>query len=176
MAALELTPRLLLERALDSAEPLQTFIAQLDQIGGYKEDPLRKKSSLLAMILNQRPEKFLPLRSDEGIAPVVDYHALRSCLRIGLVDIVDEQLAAKIRAREIVSAEEEWAVRYAAYLANEALVVRSGKSTGAVDWFLFSARKRCPEMTAPECAICPVDELCAKRKELFQPVIRTSFY
>ena len=176
MAALELTPRRVLDMALDSAEPLQTFIELLDQIGGYKEDPLRKKSSLLAMILNQRPEEFLPLRPDEEIAPVVDYHALRSSLRIGLVDIIDPELAAKIRGREIVTPEEEWAVRYAAYLSNQALVVQSGKSTGAVDWFLFSARRRCPEMTEPECAICPVDEVCAKRKPLFQPVIRTSFY
>ncbi len=176
MAALKLTPRRVLDMALDSAEPLQTFIEQLDQIGGYKEDPLRKKSSLLAMILNQRPEEFLPLRRDEEIAPVVDYHALRSCLRIGLVDIMDEELVAKIRGREIVSTEEEWAVRYAAYLAYLALVTESGKSTGAVDWFLFSARKRCPEITEPECAVCPVDGVCAKRKALFQPVMRTSFY
>jgi hypothetical protein len=53
MLALRLTPQAVLRKALASAQPLATFIGTLDQIGGYKEDPLRKKSSLLAMILNQ---------------------------------------------------------------------------------------------------------------------------
>ena len=74
MLALQLTPQAALEKALASARPLQTFIELLDHIGGYKEDPLRKKSSLLAMILNQRPENFLPWPDDEQLAPVIDYH------------------------------------------------------------------------------------------------------
>jgi sugar/nucleoside kinase (ribokinase family) len=47
MLALGLTPQAVLRQALASAQPLATFIGTLDQIGGYKEDPLRKKSSLL---------------------------------------------------------------------------------------------------------------------------------
>jgi hypothetical protein len=47
---------------------------------------------------------------------------------------------------------------------------------GAVDWFFFNARRRCPEMTEPECNLCALDPLCAHRKELFQPVLRTTFY
>jgi hypothetical protein len=31
-------------------------------------------------------------------------------------------------------------------------------------------------MTEPECWHCEVDPVCAHRKELFQPVIRTTFY
>lgn len=176
MLALNLTPQGILQQALASAEPLQTFIGLLDKIGGYKEDPLRKKSSLLAMILDQRPEKFLPLRDGEEIAPVIDYHVLRSCLRIGLVDIIDEELRRMIVNRVVISAAEEWAVRHAAYQATEAVVAQSGRSTGAVDWFFFSARKRCPEMKEPACDLCPVDSICAHSKELFQPVIRTTFY
>jgi hypothetical protein len=45
-----------------------------------------------------------------------------------------------------------------------------------VDWFFFNARRRCPEMTEPECAHCAVDPACAHRKALFQPVLRTTFY
>jgi ribokinase len=176
MLALQLTPQAVLGKALASAQPLKTFLVILDQIGGYKEDPLRKKSSLLAMILNQRPEKFLPLRDDEELAPVIDYHALRSCLRIGLIDVIDDELKSKLIGRQIVYPNEEWAVRYTAYRAIEQLVQQSGKSTGAVDWFIFSARKRCPEMSEPECWSCQVDPVCAHRKELFQPVLRTSFY
>ena len=176
MLALQLTPQAVLDKALASAQPLETFLVTLDQIGGYKEDPLRKKSSLLALILNQRPETFLPLRDDEQVAPVIDYHALRSCLRVGLIDVIDEELESKLLNRQIVSPAEEWAVRYAAYRAREQVVALSGKSEGAVDWFFFGARKRCPEMSEPDCRLCQVDPVCAHRKELFQPVLRTSFY
>jgi len=176
MLVLQLTPQAVLQRALTSAQPLQTFLVTLDQIGGYKEDPLRKKSSLLALILSQRPEAFLPLRDDEQVAPVIDYHALRSCLRIGLIDVIDEQLKSKLLNRQIVLPAEEWAVRYAAYRAIEQVVALSGKSTGAVDQFFFGARKRCPEMSEPECRFCQVDAVCTHRKELFQPVLRTSSY
>jgi sugar/nucleoside kinase (ribokinase family) len=176
MLALQLTPQKLVRETLASAQPLQTFLVSLDHIGGYKEDPLRKKSSLLALILNQRPEGFLPLRSDEGVAPVIDYNLMRSCLRVGLINVLDEQLKGKLLARQIVSPAEEWAVRYAAFQAIERTVALSGKSTGAVDWFFFGARKRCPEMSEPECHLCQLDPICAHRKELFQPVMRTTYY
>jgi sugar/nucleoside kinase (ribokinase family) len=176
MLGLQLTPQAVLHKALASDQPLQTLMAVLDQIGGYKEDPLRKKSSLLALALTQRPERFLPLREDEQVAPVIDYHALRSCLRIGLIDVIDERLRSKLANRQIVSPTEEWAVRYPAYRAIEQVVALSGKSTGAMDSFFFGARKRCPEMSEPECQFCEVDQMCAHRKELFQPVLRTTFY
>jgi sugar/nucleoside kinase (ribokinase family) len=176
MLALQLTPQAVLKKSLESAQPLQTFIVLLDQIGGYKEDPLRKKSSLLALILNQRPETFLPLRDDEQVAPVIDYHVLRSCLRVGLIDVIEAELKNKLLNRQIVLPAEEWAVRYASYLAIEQVTALSGKSIGAVDQFFFNSRIRCPEMSAPQCQACQLDPICAHRKELFQPVLRTSFY
>jgi hypothetical protein len=176
MLALQLTPATVLHKALISAQPLQTFLDLLDQIGGYKEDPLRKKSGLLVLILNQRPERFLPLRQDEQVEPVIDYHLMRSCLRIGLIDVIDERLQDKLINRQIVLPAEEWAVRYSAYRAIQQVIALSGKDTGAVDWYFFGARKRCPEMSEPECQVCQVDPVCAHRKELFQPVLRTSFY
>jgi hypothetical protein len=72
--------------------------------------------------------------------------------------------------------DEEWAVRYAAYIAIEQVADISGKSAGAVDWFFFNSRKRCPEMTKPICEECQIDPICAHQKELFQPVMRTTFY
>ena len=176
MLALQLTPQIVLQRAIASFQPLQTLMASLDQISGYKEDPLRKKSGLLALILNQRPEQFLPLEAGEQVDPVIDYHLMRSCLRIGLIDVVDQELNSKLAKRQIVSAAEEWAVRNGAYRAIEMIVALSGKSTGAVDYFFFGARKRCPEMSEPECWHCQVDPVCAHLKELFQPVLRTPFY
>lgn len=176
MLALGLTPRGLLERAIDSGAPLRALLDLLDHVGGYKEDPLRKKSGLLALVLNQRPESFLAFREGEDVPPVIDYHLMRSCLRVGLLEVVDGALAAKLAARELVSPAEEWAVRYAAYRAVGGVTAASGRGMGAVDWFFFNARRRCPEMTEPECGHCPVDPVCRHHRGLFQPVLRTTFY
>ena len=177
MLALRLTPQAVLDKALASAQPLETFLVSLDQVGGYKEDPIRKKSLLLAMILKDRPEAFLPLRDNEQIAPIMDYHLMRSCLRIGMIDVLDIELEAKLTNRQLVSPAEEWVVRYPAYLAFDQLTTLSGRSPSAMNGFIFTnARKRCPEMTEPECGSCQLDSVCAHRKAFFQPVLRTSFY
>jgi sugar/nucleoside kinase (ribokinase family) len=176
MLALGLTPQDVVRQAQASETPLATFQGLLDHVGGYKEDPLRKKSGLLALILSQRPEAFLSFGEHEAVAPVIDYHLMRSCLRTGLIDVVDEPLKRDLTDRLVVSPASEWAVRYAAYWAMKQVVAVSGKSIGAVDWFFFGARKRCPEMSDPVCRDCPVDPVCAHRKDLFQPVIRTVFY
>ena len=176
MQALGYTPQRLVAEAQRSERPLQTFLMLLDKIGGYKEDPLRKKSMLLALTLNQRPEKFLAFGPDEIPTPVIDYHLMRSCLRVGLIEIKDEPLAAALAARKVISAEDEQVVRLAAYEAIEQITALSGKSMGAVDYFFFGARRRCPEMTDPDCANCALDPICAKHKALFQPVYRTTFY
>ncbi len=176
LQALQLTPQTIMQQVREEERPLQTFLQLLDHIGGYKEDPLRKKSSLLAVILNQRPEQFLPFGPGEQVAPIIDYHLMRSCLRTGLIDVLDDDLHQKLAARRVLLPGDEWAVRYAAYRAIEQVAALSGKSMGAVDWFFFNARRRCPEMAEPRCEQCPIDPACAHRKELFQPVLRTTFY
>ena len=176
LQTLQLTPQAIIQQARESERPLQTFLQILDHVGGYKEDPLRKKSSLLAVILNQRPEQFLPFGPNEQVAPIIDYHLMRSCLRTGLIDVLDDTLRQKLAARQVIPPADEWVVRYAAYQAIEQVAALSGKSMGAVDWFFFNARRRCPEMSDPRCEQCPIDPACAHRKELFQPVLRTTFY
>lgn len=175
MLALGLTPKSLIDTASASRTPLRTLLQLLDQVGGYKEDPLRKKSCLLAIILRQRPEAFL-IHADEEVPPVVDYHIMRTCLRTGLVDVIDEDLRNRLQGRDLLAAEDEWAIRFATSQAIEQLVAESGKSMGAVDWFFFNSRRRCPEMSEPLCNQCAMDPACAHRKDLFQPVRRTTFY
>lgn len=176
MLSLSLTPVEVIRQAHASQKPLGRFLELLDHIGGYKEDPLRKKSALLAVILNQRPEKYFIPGKGEEMTPVIDYHAMRTCLRVGLVEVVDRPLRERLSARRVLQPDEEWAVRYACYLATAQVAASSGKSIGAVDWFFFNSRRRCPEMTEPVCEECQIDPMCAHYKELFQPVIRTTFY
>lgn len=102
---------------------------------------------------------------------------MRSCLRIGLIEVLDAELDAKLTSRQIVSPADEWAVPYMAYLALEQLVTQSGRSLSAVNGLIFlNARKRCPEMTEPECGLCPFDPVCAHRKAFFRRVLRTTFH
>ncbi|MFU8825885.1 MAG: carbohydrate kinase family protein [Brevefilum sp.] len=177
MSALGLSPQAILARANQAEKPLKTFLSILDQVGGYKEDPFRKKSNLLAMILKERPEGFLRISADEAIQPVIDYHVMRFCLRTGLVEVIDAALREKIAQRILVSAAEEWAIRFACYRTIQKLIDVSGLSMGAVDNIAFNYnRQHCPEMTEPICAACALDPACVHRKHLFQPVIRTTFY
>ena len=104
----------------------------LDHIGGYKEDLIRKKSNLLALCLSQRPEKFITFGEDEKVEPVVDYHAQRACLRTGAIEIVDKDLRKKLADRRIVEPDEEWAVRFAGYRVQQAVVEQTGKDLGAM--------------------------------------------
>ena len=176
MLSLGLTPASILAEANATGRPLAHFLARLDSVGGYREDPWRKKSALLAAILSQRPEGFLRLGEGEDVPPIVDYHCQRSCLRFGVVAAAGAALAAKLEKREVVSVEEEEAVRAACYEATGEIRRLSRRSMGAVDWFFFQNRTRCPEMTEPDCAACPADPACAHRTQLFQPVLRTTAY
>lgn len=176
MLSLRWTPQEILSAVAASTQPRGALLARLAHVGGYKEDPLRKKAMLLALILEQRPEQFLRPAPGEAEPPVIDYHLMRSCLRIGLIEIHDAALRERVIRREELVAEDEWAIRSAAYRAIQYVQNESGRSMGAVDRFFFGARQRCPEMTEPECLRCPVDPVCAHHKELFQPVFRTTFY
>jgi sugar/nucleoside kinase (ribokinase family) len=175
MLALGSTPATVVARAASSASPVRALLDRLDHVGGYKEDPLRKKSSLLALILRERPERFLP-EAGEDVSPIVDYHVQRSLLRLGVLDVADERLRARLVARRRLEPEDEQAVRRAAFRAMVLLRGESGRSMAACDYFLFQMRHRCPETREPECALCPADPACAHRKELFQPILRTTFY
>ena len=104
MLALNLTPGDLVRQAQASPRPLETFVRLLDHIGGYKEDPIRKKPMLLAQILKSRPEAFLDFGANEEIAPVLDYHHMRSCLRTGLIDVVDGKLHKNLIDRRVLVA------------------------------------------------------------------------
>jgi len=177
MLSMGITARDAVARANQSDTPLKTFLMLLDHIGGYKEDPTRKKSMLLALCLNQRPEAFLRFGKDEVPTPVVDYHAMRTCLRTGMINVLDKSFETKLADRQLISREEEWSVRYATYKIQENVALISGKAIGAVDWFFFNyMRSHCPEMSEPVCRECAINPVCAHRKDLFQPVIRTTFY
>jgi len=177
MLALDLSPLEVVNRVNAKKKPLRAFLQMLDTISGYKEDPLSKKANLLAMILIQRPESFLSIGSNENLLPIVDYHCMRVCLRLGLIDVINSSLSRKLIYRQLVTTDEEWAVRLAAYQIQPLIKEISGKSIGAINQFFFKyMRSRCHEMISPECNGCITDQVCLRRKQYFQPVLRTTNY
>ena len=170
-----LSPEKIVDISNSRQDPFRTFVEFCERIGGYQEDPLRKKTSLLAIILKNRPEAFLNIENSD-LVPVVDYHIQRTFLRTGMVEIEDLDLRRKVAARRFLQTNEEDALRRTVYEAVELLEVLSGKDVAAIDWFFFSFRKLCHEMTDPACERCPVAAVCKRYVELFQPVFRTTFY
>jgi hypothetical protein len=118
MIQLNRTPRQIVESCRADQNPVSALLRTLRSVGGYKEDPLAKKAALLAVILANRPERFLipaahgPLPIST-FPPIVDYHIQRSALRIGLVRILDPVLEAKLRSRQLLEEEEETRIRQA---------------------------------------------------------------
>ncbi len=170
------TPAAVLRRAQAAPKPLFALLEILAEIPGYAGDPLRKKAMLLAIALENRPERFLRVADPESAHPIIDYHLQRSALRTGLVRIDASALRAKIAARDLVSADEEAAVRRATSAAIAQLMARTRLSAAAIDWFFFQNRTRCPETAEPDCPACPVHAICARETRLFQPVFRTTAY
>lgn len=170
------SPAGVLRRANAALRPLAAFLEEAGRVPGYAEDPLRKKLQLLAVILENRPEHFLRVTDPDSYQPIIDYHLQRSALRTGLVVVEDAALRQRLQERRVVAAADEDLVRRATFEAVRRLVERSGKSVAAVDWFFFTNRRRCPEMSEPECGVCPVQALCRRETGLFQPVFRTTAY
>ncbi len=167
----------ILDDANRADRPAAALLERLATLLGYAEDPLAKKANLLAIILANRPERFLDLRDPESITPVVDYHLMRSCLRTGCVEILDDDLRQRVERRTWVDEAEEDEIRGACFDAIQSLVELSGLTQAAVDGFFFrNARAVCVEVEAPRCDECVAVEMCARRTELFQPVIRTTAY
>ena len=170
------SPADLLRAANASPKPLRALLDTLSRLPGYAEDPLAKKAMLLAITLENRPERFLRVTDPESARPIIDYHLQRSALRTGLVRVESPSLLARLEARTLLSADDEHAVRSATCLAIQHLMDRSGLSAAAVDFFFFQNRTRCPETTPPDCPDCPVHPICARQTRLFQPVFRTTAY
>lgn len=175
-AVRNVTPAGVLQRAQAASKPLFALLESLAEIPGYAEDPLQKKAMLLAIVLENRPERFLRVTDPESAVPIIDYHLQRSALRTGLVRVDDPTLRRRLVARELLSQTEEELVRAATYDAVGRLMARTGLSAAAVDWFFFQNRTRCPETTEPDCPACPVQAICARETKLFQPVFRTTAY
>jgi len=155
--------------------PLLRFLEFTKCIPGYDRDPWVKKNTLLAMTLSRRPEAFLYVGDREKWFPILDCHLMRLALRMGLVG-PDPHEEKFLRSRVWIPAALERSVRSATGAALFSVIEESAKPMHHVDAIMWDARRYCPEMERPDCASCIFEDVCAKRRDLFQPVLRTTNY
>lgn len=171
---LKWTPNKILEQANAAPTPLHKFAELLSELPGYREDPLRRKTFLLGMILSRRPEKFL--QGDGPWPPVLDRHMLRLSLRWGAVQVADPEMEKRLAEGRSVPPVVEERVRHAAYDVFARVLDLSGRSVPDTLPFFQAARDWCPEDRAPDCAACLFHGACAQRIDLKNPVVRTTAY
>lgn len=151
---------------------LNTFCDWLCETPGYIDNYLNNKSKLLAMVLANRPEKFLKINPEVEWPPIINHHLTRLVLRLGLLDI-NKYLADDLKARSCVSRDEVGGEVFNALCQVSKL---SGKPTIFFDYLMRQVSQQCSEISTPECGKCQLQSVCAQRIELFQPVCRTTFY
>jgi sugar/nucleoside kinase (ribokinase family) len=167
----------LIEHANQSDTPVATLLEHLSNLPGYMSDPLRKKANLLAIILANRPEHFLQVTDPHNIEPIVDYHMMRVSLRTGCVQILDQDLERRNKARLWIDAPEEYEIRHATSQAIRQIVQQTSSTVAAIDGLFFKVgRTWCLETEEPKCEECPLTKACQRNKRLFQPVFRTTDY
>ncbi len=167
----------LVDHANQSDTPVATLVKHLSNLPGYMSDPLRKKANLLAIILANRPENFLRATDHHNIEPIVDYHMMRVSLRTGCVQILDQDLERRNKARLWIDAPEEFEIRQATSQAITEIVRRTSSTVAAIDGLFFKVgRTWCLETEEPKCEECPLSNGCQRNRRLFQPVFRTTDY
>ena len=80
----ELTPALIVEEANRNQLPLREVLEIL-RTSPFGRDHMMKKAVLLAMVLYNRPERFLRVSEQDTWPAIVDYHLMRVSLRLGMV-------------------------------------------------------------------------------------------
>jgi hypothetical protein len=137
------------------------LLALLSEFRAY-DDPLQKKSMLLAGMLHQID--VWPLRDPENLKVAMDYHAMRVALRSGMVDVQDGALARDLRERNPVHDALNQVVRTTVSSACDIMVQESGMSVFAFDkWIWHLGRSCCFYDHDPICGSGQAAQQCFRR-------------
>ncbi|MBI3990456.1 MAG: hypothetical protein HY347_12675 [candidate division NC10 bacterium] len=134
----------------------------LSQFEAYR-DPLRKKTSLLLMIL--WASKIWMLKDLEALRFPVDNHLMRVALRTGMVRVEDEGLQGRLKKSGEIRREEEQSIREAVQQAGDLLLATSGRTVFELDTILWQIGRSCcfsehPPICGPRATVHP----CFKRE------------
>jgi hypothetical protein len=89
------------------------FLLNEDNTGFYEflptlkvfSDPQRKKISFLLKLLIDAG--LIKIKDPENLIPIMDYHMQRVLLRMGCVEVIDEQLKNDLKARKTLNSDKE---------------------------------------------------------------------
>jgi hypothetical protein len=118
------------------------------------DDPVHKKTFFFLAVM-QNSGLWVYADSDKLGAPV-DYHEVRGHLRIGTVQIHDEELRAKLLSGREVSAQEDLLIRDTVHKALMFISDRSGLHNASQLHYLFwNVFRSCCTRDNPHCNSCP---------------------
>jgi hypothetical protein len=129
----------------------------------FGRDPLQKKSSLILQRLYL--QGYLPRERYAKLPFAIDRHIVRLFLRMGWITARTPALARKVAHRQIMSSEEDEALRVGARAVMVDLAERSGLSHAEINYVLWQfARSYCARHD-PGC-LSPQPMLLGRRAEL----------
>lgn len=115
----------------------------LDLLARFKaySDPVRKKSFLLVVFLNEAG--VWRVMDPENLSLAIDYHLMRIALRSGAIRVLDASLAAKLKERKPVAEAEDGLVREAARAAYSFMARQPGLDVFSLDNLLWNIGRTC---------------------------------
>jgi hypothetical protein len=118
------------------------------------DDPVHKKTFFFLALM--RNSGLWVYTDGKKLGAPVDYHEVRGHLRIGTVQINDEELRAKLLSGRQVSAEEDVLIRDAVYKAIMFISDCSGLHNPSQLHYLFwNVFRSCCTRDSPHCTSCP---------------------
>lgn len=181
----------LFEEARYRLESSNGIYAQLENFSAFKQDPIRKKSTLLTRLMVKAglsPE----VRDPENLIPMIDYHKERLFLRTGCVVVKDEDITKALKNRKTVGREVDDALRTISVGAYQKILSASNIDFFELEVKLWGfARAYChkPEQTLCldgkksnseyvdfSTSTCPLEKNCAKLTDYWQPQAETTFH
>ncbi len=142
--------------SLLSVDSVKKLLNRLRVFRAY-EDPVQKKSFLLAKFLHRRG--LISFNDPKNWHVPVDNHLTRIAYRLGLVTI-SPGLKKLIRSKVELSANIDSSLRFSVRSAWKSVVEGSGVDAFTLDDFLWKlGREICLE-EAPKCLTCPLRRIC----------------
>jgi hypothetical protein len=160
-------------------------------------DPFQKKSTFLIKLLEEA--SLLKIEDTSDFIPIMDYHMQRVLMRLGCVEIIDEQMHLQLVARTPVNSDEE--IRSACIEAFKIIANISGYPVTKMNDFFWSLGRSCCNETIlckdgfcnkspctlfqivniKEHNFCIFEQSCKGKQDesyrkLWQPLVETHFY
>lgn len=127
-------------------------------------DPQQKKSTFLIKLLEE--DGLVKIGDPENFIPIMDYHMQRVLLRLGCVEVEDEQLRRALVNHKPVSSDEP--IRGLCIDAFKLIAGQSGHPVTKMNDFFWSLGRSC----CNETTLC-TDKVCSKSPCTFTQIVET---